>query len=361
MGTSVEQARGASPGDPPTARHVGVIGAGAWGTALARHLANKGLQVMLWAYEPDVVESINRQRENRRFLPGIALPPSLSATGSLADAVRDRDWLLFAVPSHAARPVLQQMGPLIARPVPVVSATKGIEEGTLNVMTQVMRDVLPAGMHPMLAVLSGPSFAAEVCRDQPTAVTLACHDDRMCRFLQTSLMTSLFRVYASRDVLGVQLGGALKNVIALAAGIVDGLGLGHNARAALITRGLAEMNRLGSAMGADSRTFYGLSGIGDLVLTCTGALSRNHQVGMRLGRGERLDDILKGLQAVAEGVRTSQAALGLAERHGVDMPIVREVCAVLFEHKSCAKAVTDLMERAARGEMEVSPTDGERS
>jgi glycerol-3-phosphate dehydrogenase (NAD(P)+) len=361
MGKLVEQAQDTGQDQMPTIRRVAVIGAGAWGTALARHLANKGLQVMLWAYEPDVVASINGQRENRRFLPGIVLPPSLSAAGSLADAMQDCDWLLFAVPSHAARPVLQQMGRLIARPVPVVSATKGIEEGTLNVMTQVMHDVLPAGMHPMFAVLSGPSFAAEVCRDQPTAVTLACSDDRVCRLLQASLMTPLFRVYASRDVLGVQLGGALKNVIALAAGIVDGLGLGHNARAALITRGLAEMNRLGSAMGADPRTFYGLSGIGDLVLTCTGALSRNHQVGMRLGRGERLDDILKDMQAVAEGVRTSHAALGLAERHGVDMPIVREVCAVLFENKSCARAVTDLMERAARGETEASPTGGDRS
>ncbi|MBM4133897.1 MAG: NAD(P)-dependent glycerol-3-phosphate dehydrogenase [Nitrospira sp.] len=361
MGKSVDQVNGAIRGNPPSAGHVGVIGAGAWGTALARHLANKGLRVMLWAYEPDVVASINGQRENRRFLPGVALPPSLSATGSLAVAVQDCDWLLFAVPSHAARPVLQLMEPLMARPVPVVSATKGIEEGTLKVITQVMQDVLPAGMHPMVAVLSGPSFAAEVCRDQPTAVALACSDDRVCRFLQASLVTPLFRVYAGRDVLGVQLGGALKNVIALAAGIVDGLSLGHNARAALITRGLAEMNRLGSAMGADPRTFYGLSGIGDLVLTCTGALSRNHQVGVRLGRGEGLDVILKDMQAVAEGVRTSHAALGLAERHGVDMPIVREVCAVLFENKSCARAVTDLMERAAKGETEASPTGGERS
>lgn len=361
MGKLVEQAQDTGQDQPPTIRRVGVIGAGAWGTALARHLARKGPAVVVWAYEADVVESINRQRENHRFLPGAALPPALSATNKLADAMQDCDWLLFAVPSHAARTVLQQMGPLMARPVPVVSATKGIEEGTLNVMTQVMHDVLPAGMHPMFAVLSGPSFAAEVCRDQPTAVTLACSDDKVCRILQASLMTPLFRVYASRDVLGVQLGGALKNVIALAAGIVDGLGLGHNARAALITRGLAEMNRLGAAMGADPRTFYGLSGIGDLVLTCTGALSRNHQVGMRLGRGERLDDILRDMQAVAEGVRTSHAALGLAERHGVDMPIVREVCAVLFENKSCAKAVTDLMERAARGETEALPTGGDRS
>ena len=346
---------------PPTAQRVGVIGAGAWGTALARHLARKGLPVMIWAYEADVVASINRQRDNHRFLPGVALPPALSATNRLAEAVRDRDWLLFAVPSHAARAVLRQLGPLLAHPVPVVSATKGIEERTLQVMTQVMHETLPSATHPLLAVLSGPSFAAEVCQDQPTAVTLACRDELVGRSLQEALITPLFRVYASGDLVGVQLGGALKNVMALAAGIVEGLGLGHNALAALITRGLAEMKRLGVAMGADPRTFYGLSGIGDLVLTCTGALSRNRQVGIRLGRGERLDDILKDMQAVAEGVRTSQAALGLAERHGVEVPIVREVCAVLFEHKPCAKAVTDLMERAAKAETEASPSGGGRA
>lgn len=356
----MEQAQDAGQDRPQTAQRVGVIGAGAWGTALARHLAHKGLAVTVWAYEADVVESINRQRENRRFLPGIALPPTLSATNQLADAVRDRDWLLFAVPSHAARTVLRQMGPLLAHPVPVVSATKGIEEGTLKVMTQVMCDTLPGTEHRLLAVLSGPSFAAEVCQDQPTAVTLACGDEAVSRSLRAALLTPLFRVYAGRDLLGVQLGGALKNVMALAAGIVEGLGLGHNALAALITRGLAEMSRLGAAMGADPRTFYGLSGIGDLVLTCTGALSRNRQVGIRLGRGERLDAILKDMQAVAEGVRTSQAALGLAERHGVEMPVVREVCAVLFEHKPCAKAVTDLMERAAKAETEFWPSGGDR-
>jgi glycerol-3-phosphate dehydrogenase (NAD(P)+) len=324
-------------------------------------LARKGHGVTVWAYEPDVVESINRNRENRRFLPGVALPPSLSATQRLVEAVQDRDWLLFAVPSHAARSVLQELGPLITSPIPVVSATKGIEERTLHVMTQVMDDTLPAAMQPLVAVLSGPSFAAEVCQDRPTAVTLASSDDRIGTMLQVALMTPLFRVYAGRDCLGVQLGGALKNVMALAAGIVDGLGLGHNARAALITRGLAEMTRLGSAMGADPRTFYGLSGIGDLVLTCTGPLSRNHQVGERLGRGERLDDILASTQAVAEGVRTSHAALGLAERHGVEMPIVREVCAVLFEHKACAKAVADLMERAAKTETDATLPGGQRS
>jgi len=337
------------------AQHVGVIGAGAWGTTLARHVARNGAQVTLWAYERDVVDTINKNRENARFLPGVTLPATLSATSALPEAIQGCEWLLFAVPSHAARSVLQQMGPLLSHPLPVVSATKGIEEGSLRLMTQVMQETLPAAVHPRLAVLSGPSFAAEVCREQPTAVTLACGDEAVRRTLQASLMTPMFRVYAGQDVCGVQLGGALKNVMALAAGIVDGLGLGHNARAALITRGLAEMVRLGVAMGADPRTFYGLSGIGDLVLTCTGALSRNHTVGVRLGRGEGLDDILKAMHAVAEGVRTSRAALGLAERHGVEMPIVREVCAVLFERKPCARAVADLMERSAKAEHETPP------
>jgi glycerol-3-phosphate dehydrogenase (NAD(P)+) len=329
---------------------VGVIGAGAWGTALARHMAGKGATVRLWAYEREVVDAIRTKRENSLYLPAVPLPPSISATGSLADVVRDSQWLLFAVPSHAARSVLQQLAPVLSGPVPLISATKGIEEGSLKLMTQVMQETLPSGMAGSLAVLSGPSFAVEVCRDRPTVVSLAGGDAQLVRWLQTKLMTPLFRVYAGNDALGVQLGGALKNVIALAAGVVDGLELGHNARAALITRGLAEMIRLGTAMGADPRTFYGLSGMGDLVLTCTGALSRNHTVGVRLGRGERLDAILKDMRAIAEGVRTSRAALGLAVRHRVEMPIVQEVCAVLFDGKSCGRAVSDLMERAAKEE-----------
>lgn len=339
----------------PASRKVGVIGAGAWGTTLARHLASRGLPVTLWAHEAEVVRAITVERENKVFLPGVPLPATLSATGSLTEAVQGSDWLLFAVPSHAARSVLQQLPPLLPAALPIVSATKGIEEGTLKLMTQVMRELLPARLHPCLAVLSGPSFAAEVCQGQPTAVTLAAEDQALVHRLQGEMMTSAFRVYAAADLLGVQLGGALKNVIALAAGIVDGLGLGHNTRAALITRGLAEMIRLGTAMGADPRTFYGLSGMGDLVLTCTGALSRNHTVGVRLGRGESLSQILGGMQAVAEGVRTSQAALGLAAKHGVDMPIAREVCAVLFEGKACRRAAADLMERTARAEVDHTP------
>ena len=333
-----------------TARRVAVIGAGAWGTSLARHLANKGLSVRLWAYEQDVVEAIRTKRENTIFLSGVQLPSSVYVTGSLQESVQDIDLLVFAVPSHAARLVLQQLRPLLPPLIPIVSATKGIEEDTFKLMSQVMEDVLPLRLHPLICVLSGPSFAMEVCHDQPTAVVLAGQDTDTVRTLQHVFMTPCFRVYAGTDVTGVQLGGAIKNVMALAAGVVDGLDLGYNARAALITRGLAEMIRLGMALGADPKTFYGLSGVGDLVLTCTGPLSRNHTVGVRLGRGEQLPDILQGAQAVAEGVRTSSAAAGLARRHKVDMPIVQAVCAVLFHRKSPQEAVGELMERAAKEE-----------
>ena len=329
---------------------IGVIGAGAWGTALAKHMAEKGLRVTLWAYERDVVDSISETHENRIFLPGVILPSSLTATNSLAQAVSDCEGLLFVVPSHVARIVLQQLAPIVSPSIPVISATKGVEEETFKLMTQVMQDVFPAALHSKLMVLSGPSFATEVSRGLPTALCLAGEEAPLVGVFQTMLMTPALRVYVDRDVIGVQLGGALKNVMALAAGVVDGLGLGHNARAALITRGLAEMVRLGNAMGADARTFYGLSGMGDLVLTCTGALSRNHTVGFRMGKGERLETILGSMQAVAEGVHTARAASGLALRHGVDMPIVREINAVLFEGKSCRKAVTDLMERDAKPE-----------
>ena len=331
-------------------RRIGVIGAGAWGTALAKHLAEKGLEVRLWAYEREVVAAINGQHENPAFLPGVALPPSLVATGSLTNLAVESEGLLLVVPSHVARPVLRELVRSLSTPIPFISATKGVEEDTLNLMTQVMTDVLPPAMQRDFMVLSGPSFATEVSAGKPAVLCLAGSNEELTRTFQAALMTPAFRVYIDSDVLGVQLGGALKNVIALAAGVVDGLDLGHNVRAALITRGLAEMVRLGVAMGADARTFYGLSGVGDLVLTCTGGLSRNHTVGVRLGQGERLDTILGTMQAVAEGIRTAKAALGLARRHRVDMPIVQEINAVLFEGKSCRKAVTDLMERDAKPE-----------
>jgi glycerol-3-phosphate dehydrogenase (NAD(P)+) len=334
---------------PPITR-IAVIGAGAWGTALAKHLCEKGLTITLWAYEREVVDSIAAKHENQLYLPGVPLPASLKVTNLLAQAVEECDGLLFVVPSHVARQVLQQLAPLLSRPLAILSATKGVEEDTFQLMTQVIVDVLPPAFHDGLMVLSGPSFAMEVSQGQPTALCLAGTNAALVESFQAAFMTPTLRIYADGDVIGVQLGGALKNVMALAAGVVDGLGLGHNTRAAMITRGLAEMVRLGMAMGADPRTFYGLSGVGDLVLTCTGALSRNHQVGVRLGQGEKLEKILSGMQAVAEGVRTSRAAAGLAVRHGVEMPIVREVNAVLFEGKSCRKAVSDLMERVAKPE-----------
>lgn len=329
---------------------VTVVGAGAWGTALAKHLAEKQLAVSLWAHEPEVVHSIAQQRENALYLPGVRLPATLTATNGLSEALAQTDCVLFAVPSHVARPVLGRIGPWLPESVPFVSATKGIEEITFDLMTQVMQDTLPSHLRDSLMVLSGPSFASEVSQGKPTALCLAGRDHGLVKTIQALFITPSFRVYADDDLIGVQLGGALKNVMALAAGVVDGLELGHNARAALITRGLAEMIRLGVAMGADPRTFYGLSGVGDLILTCTGPLSRNHSVGVRLGRGERLEGILASMQAVAEGVRTAKAALGLAQRCGVDMPIVQEVNAVLFADKSCRRAVGDLMEREAKGE-----------
>jgi glycerol-3-phosphate dehydrogenase (NAD(P)+) len=329
---------------------VSVIGAGAWGTALGRHMAAQGSAVRLWAYEKEVVAAIATKRENTLFLPGVSLPASLVPTQSLREALADTEAVLFAVPSHVARAVLRDIACHLKTPVPFISAAKGIEEASLKLMTQVMADELPQFCEPLLMVLSGPSFAAEVSRGQPTAVCLAGHDLAPVRALQGLLMSPTFRVYVDQDMIGVQLGGALKNVIALAAGVVDGLGLGQNARAALITRGLAEMVRLGVAMGADARTFYGLSGVGDLVLTCTGPLSRNRTVGVRLGKGEPLAAILQNMQAVAEGVRTARAARGLALRYGVEMPIVQEVNAVLFEGKACRQAVADLMEREAKEE-----------
>jgi glycerol-3-phosphate dehydrogenase (NAD(P)+) len=331
-------------------RNIGVIGAGAWGTALAKHLSEKGLAVRLWAHEPEVVHAINTVHENAVFLPGVTLPKTLVATPAIADAVKGCDGLLLVVPSHVTRQVLQALAPCLSGPLPLISATKGIEEDTSKLMTEVMDEVLGPDVSPMIMALSGPSFASELSRSQPTAVCLAGREAATVRRFQQALMTPAFRVYGDADLMGVQLGGALKNVMAVAAGVVDGLGLGLNARAALITRGLAEIVRLGVAMGADPRTFYGLSGVGDLVLTCTGTLSRNYTVGVRLGQGDKLDTILSGMQAVAEGVRTAHAALGLARRYQVEMPISQEINAVLFEGKSCRKAVSDLMEREAKPE-----------
>jgi glycerol-3-phosphate dehydrogenase (NAD(P)+) len=291
-----------------------VIGAGAWGTTLAWLLADKGERVRLWVFEAEVAAGIATVRENRLYLPGVRLPETLEATTSLAEAVSGTGALLFAVPSHAAAGVVAGLAPHLPAGVPIVSVTKGIEPDKLRLMSALLEALLPAQRGPVFA-LSGPSFAMEVCRRQPTVVVLAGTPDPQASALQRLLTTPTFRVYLSEDRIGVELGGALKNVIAVAAGIVDGIGLGYNTRAALITRGLAEIIRLGTAMGADPRTFAGLSGVGDLVLTCTGSLSRNRMVGVQLGEGKKLADILSGAQTMAEGINTAQAALALAARH----------------------------------------------
>jgi glycerol-3-phosphate dehydrogenase (NAD(P)+) len=327
---------------------ITVVGGGAWGTALADLLARKGDAVTLWAREPEVIEAVNRQHANPLFLPGAQLDPALRAEADLAGAVRAAEVVVSAAPSHAVRPVMTEAARALGGKPLVVSVSKGLEPERLERPSCVLGDVLPRGTP--VAVLSGPSFAQEVYERQPTAVVAAAGDHAVAQQAQRVFSTAYFRVYSHTDVVGVELGGALKNVIALAAGILEGLGMGYNARAALITRGLAEITRLGVALGADAMTFAGLAGMGDLILTATGALSRNRSLGVELGRGQSLEQALAGKTAVVEGVNTARTAVALGERHGVELPIAREVANVLFEHKTPRQAITDLMERDLKAE-----------
>jgi glycerol-3-phosphate dehydrogenase (NAD(P)+) len=331
--------------------HVAVVGAGSWGTTLANHLAKSGSTVRLWAYEADVVETINRERENRRYLKGIPLDARLTATGELADAVAGAEAIVSVSPSQHVRRIMAEAARTMPQDALVVSASKGIETTTLLTMAEVLEEVLPAPAARRLCYLSGPSFALEVAREQPTAVAVAGHDEEALQRVQRLFQTDYFRVYTNNDVRGVELGGALKNVMALAAGMASGLGLGHNTLAALITRGLAEMARLGTALGADPLTFAGLAGMGDLILTCTGALSRNRSVGFALGEGRTLAEILSEMEMVAEGVETTRAAHDLARKTGIEMPIVAEVHAVLFEDRPAREAVANLMLREPKPEL----------
>ena len=325
-----------------------VIGAGAWGTALADLLARNGHQVALWAYERDVVDAINRERENTTFLPGSRLAEGIVATSSLEEATANAGLLVLATPSHHLRRVTAGMRGVPAGAI-VAVATKGIERGTLSLMTDIADELLPG--HPIVAV-SGPSFAAEVAQGQPTAIVAASRDVVAAQRVQEALSGRSFRVYTHDDVIGVELGGALKNVMAVATGIAEGAGLGFNSRAALITRGLAEMTRLGVALGAQPLTFLGLAGVGDLVLTCTGALSRNRALGVEIGEGAVLAEALEGKQTVAEGVNTTESAHELAIRTGVEMPIVGMVHRILFGGQSAAQAVAELMARELRAEQD---------
>jgi glycerol-3-phosphate dehydrogenase (NAD(P)+) len=330
-------------------RRVGVIGAGAWGTTLADLLARKGLAVTIWAFEPEVVQGINRDHVNAMFLPDAPLAPALQATGDVAAAVREADVVVCAAPSHVVRGVMTAAAAAVSGTAPlVVCVSKGLEPEAQERLSCVLARVF--GQATPVAVLSGPSFAREVYERQPTAVVAAAGDHDVAQRVQTLFSTGSFRVYSHTDVVGVELGGALKNVIALATGIAEGLGLGYNPRAALITRGLAELTRLGVAMGADPLTFAGLAGLGDLVLTATGALSRNRTLGVELGQGRRLEEILASRKTVAEGVTTARTAVALGERHGVELPIAREVSAILFAGKTPRQAIADLMERAPKPE-----------
>lgn len=329
---------------------IGVIGAGSWGTTLADMLAKKGHAVTLWAYEPDLVDAMKVHRENHLFLPGIPLSPALSVTNSLEEAARGKKMLLFVVPSQVLRGVLNKVLPFISDDAVIASASKGIELDTLKPVSCIYEELLPTALYRRFGVLSGPSFAREVAQEMPTAVVAAAQDEAIAQEIQKVFSTSFFRVYTNGDVIGVELGGAIKNVIAIAAGISDGLGFGYNTRAALITRGLAEMSRLGKAMGASAATFAGLAGMGDLVLTCTGDLSRNRTVGMALGQGKRLSEILGEMKMVAEGVKTTESASQLAARLGIEMPITEQVYRVLYEEKPAREAVMELMTRDLKAE-----------
>jgi glycerol-3-phosphate dehydrogenase (NAD(P)+) len=324
-----------------------VVGAGAWGTALANVLADNGHSTLVWAYEPDVAHAINETHENRRFLPGIVLTPDLRASSDKEAVVMAAELIIYATPSHVLRDVASSTRAWVAKDATLVAATKGIERERLALMTDVLAEELPG--RPVVA-LSGPSFAAEVAARQPTAIVAASIDAEAAGRAQQALSSPSFRVYTHDDVIGVELGGALKNVMAVATGISDGLGLGFNARAALITRGLAEIIRLGVKVGARPATFAGLAGLGDLVLTCTGALSRNRAVGLEIGRGASLSEVLAARETVAEGVTTAESAKALSEREGIEMPIVNAVHRVLFERQPARWALVELMTRDLRGE-----------
>ena len=324
-----------------------IVGAGAWGTALADLVARNGHRTVLWARETDVVADVNAHHTNARFLNGASLAPTLTATDDLVAAVADAGTITFVAPSHVLRAVIRSAKHAVRKDAILIVATKGIERETFALMTDIVAEELPGRA---VVALSGPSFAAEVARRQPTAVVAASREEAAALRTQQLFSSPEFRVYTQRDVVGVELGGALKNVMAVATGVLDGLGLGFNPRAALITRGLAEMTRLGVALGAEPLTFAGLAGIGDLVLTCTGSLSRNRTVGVEIGQGRPIDEVLHARETIAEGVITTQSAHALAMSRGVEMPIVRTMHRILFEAMPPRDAIAELMARALRAE-----------
>ncbi len=327
-----------------------VIGSGSFGTALANVLAQNAAEVRLWGRDADLLAAINERHENSTYLPGIPLSKNIRATTSLEDALFGTELVVVATPSHATRQVMKSALPNLPLGAPVMTVSKGIENDTLLTMTQVLADCLPAAHHDRIAILSGPSFARELALRMPTVVTIASKNEEVARVLQRALQTETFRSYTSTDVIGVEIGGALKNVVAIAAGISDGLGFGHNARAAIITRGLAEITRLAVKLGGHPMTLSGLSGMGDLVLTCTGELSRNRKVGLELGKGRALAEVLGDMKQVAEGVKTAKSARDLSFKHDVELPICEQVYCITHEGKNPTYAVAELMGRQPKPE-----------
>lgn len=331
-------------------KEFSVIGAGSWGTALAVIAARAGHRVRIWSRNESVVDSINRVHVNSTYLAGLSIPQNVNATTDIIEAASAAEFLILAAPSHATRELLEALSPALRSGMIIVSATKGIEIETGKRISQIVTEVVAKTDRPRFVCLSGPSFAKEVVANHPTAVVAASEEDAAARLVQHELSFENLRIYTNRDVVGTELGGSLKNVMAIAAGMVSGLGFGSNSLAALITRGLAEMTRLAMVQGAKAETLMGLAGLGDLVLTCTGNLSRNRFVGQELGRGRTLDEITGGMNEVAEGVKTALAVKRLADRVGVDMPITNEVHAVLYEGKLASDAVSELMTRPLRDE-----------
>jgi glycerol-3-phosphate dehydrogenase (NAD(P)+) len=334
--------------NPPAGR-IAVVGGGSWGTAFAATLAQRYEEVRLWVFEPEVCREIRETGENRTYLPGVRLPPAVIPTSDIAFAVSGCGLVALAVPSQSMRAVAGRVAPHLSPKAFVVSLAKGLEAGTLRRMTEVLAEAAPQAA-PRVAVLSGPTFAREVAEGKPTGATVAAGDPVVAKAVQAALSGKRFRLYAATDVVGLEIGAALKNVVAVATGMSDGLGFGHNARALLIARGLAEITRLGLRLGASLQTFSGLGGLGDLVLTCTGDLSRNRTLGLRVGRGEKASSVVSGTRMVAEGFHTVRAAVDLARRENVSMPISEQVCLILHEGKDVKTAVSELFARALRME-----------
>jgi glycerol-3-phosphate dehydrogenase (NAD(P)+) len=330
---------------------IGVIGAGGWGIALAKLLADKGGPVTLWCHGAESFRELQDSRESRAYLPGIILPSGIEITRSMAVAVADKSLVLCVVPSHTAREVMASAAPYLSPQAIVLCCTKGLEEGSSKTMGEVLGEIFGETQQQRHAFLSGPSFGIEVARGLPAAVTVAARLEDIAKDIQETLSTQNFRVYTSTDIIGVQMGGVIKNIIAIAAGISDGLNLGHNARAALVTRGLVEMTRLAVRMGAEPMTLAGLPGLGDLVLTCAGDLSRNRKVGLQIAEGKSAQEISRETRMVAEGVRNTRSVYRLAKRLGIEMPIVEQMYKVIYESKRPADAVRDLMQRSLKSEL----------